>query len=136
MAAFDPEKKEEGSFTSKFKQSIDTLKKNEKVEEIYQFAQTNTRDTVAYVILATGLLLSLFNASWLGYTLVGIVFGLYYGREMYAFAASYREFLKEKGHVKSLILAGTLLGIFIAAPFLFVGALVAVAFRQFLVSEK
>ena len=127
----DPNKKEnKTSFRDKFKESYDKFKKNEKIEEIYNYASSNTRDMIAYVLLLVGLILLLVEPSWYGETLIGVIFGLYFGQEIYQWAIHYKDFVEEQGFVKNLILCGTLLAFFIEAPFIFIGACVAIGIRQ------
>lgn len=123
-----PEKDE--SFKDKMKNSMDSFRKNEKIEEIYNYATTNVRDTIAYILLLIGLLLMLVESSGYGAAIVGIIFGLYFGSEIIHFWNNYKQFTQEQGLVRSIILGGTLIALFISAPFLFIGAGIAVAIRM------
>lgn len=129
-------KKEEESFKEKLKSSVESFRKNEKVEEFYQYATTNTRDIIAYALLLIGILLMLFDPSWFGSTLVGVIFGLYFANDVVAVAKNLRSFIDQQGVVRSIILAGTLFALFIAVPFFFIGAAVAVGVREFIQSEE
>lgn len=133
--AQDPNKKDE-SFKDKLKHTADNFKKNEKIEEVVNYASSNTRDVVAYALLVAGLLLMLTESARYGATLIGIIFGLYFSEEIVAFLKNFRELTGRIGMVHSLILAATLLALFIAAPFLFIGALVALAVREFITTDK
>jgi hypothetical protein len=131
-----PDKKDEESFKDKFKHSVDALKKNEKVEGAVNYASSNTRDIVAYILLVAGLILLLFNSPWFGAALVGVIFGLYFAPEISAFVKDFKGNIEKNGMVRSLIIAGTLLALFISAPFIFIGAAAAVGLREFIVSEN
>jgi hypothetical protein len=132
----DPNKKENRtSFRDKFKESYDKFKKNEKMEEIYNYASSNTKDMIAYALLLVGLILLFVEPSWYGETLIGVIFGLYFGSELFHGIQHYKDFVEEQGFVKSLILSGTLLAFFIEAPFIFIGAAVAIGIRQVIHSD-
>jgi hypothetical protein len=128
-------KEEEPSLKDKMKESFENLSKNEKVEEIYKYATANTRDTIAYILLITGILLLFFEPSY-GGTLIGVIVGLYFAGEIYKLVVNYRKIIDNLGIVKSLILAGLLLAIFISLPMLFFGMAVAVALKQLLLPDK
>lgn len=124
----DPNKKEnKTSFRDKFKESFDKLKKNDKVEGMYNYASSNTKDMIAYALLLVGLLLLFAQPSWYGETLIGVIFGLYFGAEVLSLLQNYQDFIEDQGVVKSLVLGGVLLAFFIKAPFIFIGAAVALA---------
>jgi len=133
----EPNKKQdEGGLKDKFKQSVESFKKNERVEEIYNYASNNQRDTIAYVVLLVGLILMLFGSPYFGATLVGVIFGLYFSIEIATFFKNYKEYVDRFGQVRSIILGGSLLALLIACPFFFIGAAVAVALREFIRAEK
>lgn len=124
------------TITDKIKDSIDSFRKSEKVEQFYNSATSNTRDTVAYVLLIAGLILMLFDPSWYGRILIGIVFGLYFGEELANIFKNFQEFIETHGMVRSIIVAGTALAFFFAAPSIFIGAAIAVGIRQFLLGDR
>ncbi len=133
MADLEPSKKDENkTIKDRLQDSLEAFKKNEKVDEIYKYATTNMRDTIAYILMVAGLLLMLVEPSWYGATLVGVIFGLYFSNEVGDLVKNHRAFIEKQGLVRTLILGGTLLAFFIAAPFIFIGAAVAVALRQLL----
>lgn len=105
------------------------------MEEMYNYASSNTRDMIAYALLLIGLILLFAEPPWYGETLIGVIFGLYFGTEMFNLIRNYQTFTEEHGFVKSLILGGTLLALFIKAPFIFIGAAVAIAIKQLIPTE-
>lgn len=132
-----PDKKNDNeSLKEKLKQRVESFKKNEKVEDIYNYASANTRDTIAYILMVVGLILMLVEPSWYGATLVGVIFGLYFFEEILSFLKYYKVFMTVEGMVRSLILGGLILALFISAPFIFLGAAVAVGLRVFINSEN
>lgn len=98
---------------------------------VYNYAKTNTRDMIAYILLLTGLLLLFFDPSF-GETLIGVIFGLYFSQELYDCFKNYELFIHQQGFVKSLVFGALLLALLISAPFIFIGAAAAVAVRRFL----
>jgi hypothetical protein len=133
MTGQDPSRKDDQkSIKERLQDSFEAFKKNEKVDEIYQYATTNTRDTIAYILMATGLLLMLVNFSWAGSALVGVIFGFYFSNELGDIVRNYNAYIHHLGPIRSIILGGLLVAFLIAAPFVFVGAAVAVALRQLL----
>lgn len=131
-----PEKpKEKTGFTEKFKSSLDKFRTNEQMEHLVGYATSNTRDTVSYVLLIIGIVL-LFFYPFYGGILVGLIAGFYYSSEVLALFQSFNEFLDDQGIVKSLILGGLFLALFISAPAIFIGIAIAVAIRQILFPES
>lgn len=131
----DPNKRDEG-LKDKLKQTVDNLKKNDKVDEMVNYASSNTRDIIAYILLLAGLILMLTESARYGATLIGVIFGLYFSEQIVAFLKNFRNLTGSIGMVHSLILAATLLALFIAEPFIFIGALVALAVREFITTDK
>lgn len=99
-------------------------------DAILDYIKTNTKDSIAYVLMILGILLLMFDSvSAYGGLIIGVVFALYFANEL-AFATTHaKEFIEEFGLVKSLVLAGTLLALFIKAPFLLIGAAIVLAIK-------
>lgn len=123
--------KEKHTFSEKF----ETLKKNEKVEHFCSYAKTNTRDIIAYIVLIIGLFLLFFQPIY-GAALIGMVFGLYYAKEILTYLREFKTRFNQQEMVKTLIAVGTLLGIFIVMPMLVIGAALIVALKFILFPEK
>lgn len=128
-------KAEDGNIKDKFNETLDTLKKNEKIEDIYNYAKSNTTDTVAYVAMILGILI-LFFEPFYGGTIIGLVTGLYFSKEIMRPVKDVEGFVEELGMVRSLIFGGLLLAFFIKAPMIYIGAAVAVVFKQLIVPDK
>ncbi len=121
MSAQKPEEQK-----SKIGETLDSLKKNQKVESLVSYAKTNTVDTIAYILAILGIVLILFN-SFYGAVIIGLVAGYYYSAELVAVAKNVNQTIHEMGIPKSLILGSVLVALFILAPGLFIGAAVAAA---------
>ena len=124
----DPNKKEEED-KGKLKKSLDSFLPKDKVDKFYEFASSNTRDTLAYILMLTGLILLFFEPAYAG-TLIGVIVGLYFSDEIVKLVKNYRMIVDKEGNVRSLILAGLLVALFISAPFIFFGIIVAVGVKQ------
>lgn len=110
-------------------------KEKDRLEGIYKYAQTNPRDMIAYVLMVFGIILLFFQHLY-GGLIIGIVFGIYFSKEIGYLIRHYEDFIEEQGLVRSLILAGVLLAFFIAAPGIYIGAAIVVALRHVLVTDK
>ncbi len=125
----DDKKNEQGSVKDKFSESLENLKKNEKIEELYKYAKSNTGDTIAYVAMILGILI-LFFEPFYGGLLIGFIAGLYFSDEIAKPLRSIEESIEELGMVRSLVFGGLLLGLFIEVPMIFIGLALAVGLKQ------
>lgn len=105
-------------------------KMQDKFEDVYHFAQTNTWDTVAYVVLFIGLLFALFGHSLLGGLIIGIIGGLYFADAIVFRLKHVQEDVKAEGIIRSLIMGGVAIGLFILAPGIFIGGAIAIGIKQ------
>lgn len=126
----DPPKKEGDSLQGKFQETFSNMKKNEKFDAVYQYAQGNTRDTIAYIVLIIGILLLFFKPFW-GGVLVGAVVGIYFYNEIIGVIKDFNGFVEAQGMVRSLVLGGVALSFFISAPMIFIGAAFAAGVKYF-----
>jgi len=126
---------EDGSMKEKFTDTLDGLKKNEKIEDLYNYAKSNTSDTIAYVAMILGILI-LFFEPFYGGTIIGIVTGIYFSKEIMKPVSNLENFIEELGMVRSLILGGLLLAFFIKTPMIFIGAAAVVAVKQLISPDK
>jgi hypothetical protein len=129
----DPDSKDKlKAVKDKIKKSIESLKTNEHFDTAYQYAKSNTRDMIAYLLLLLGFLL-LFFTPWYGQTLIGALFGLYFYQEIRNAFKNCDHLFELHGLVKSTIFFGLLLAFFISAPFIFIGIAFSIALRYLLV---
>lgn len=106
----------------------------EKPASFFQYVTSNTRDTIAYVILIIGIILLFFHPVY-GGLLVGIISGLYFSEEIVSILNSLNDIIENEGIVRSLILGGLTLSLFIAAPAIFIGAAIAIGVKKILFPE-
>lgn len=107
----------------------------EKFENFFSQASSNTRDIIAYVLLILGIIL-LFVQHLYGGFIIGLVAGVYFSKEIVGLVQNFEDFIEEQGLARSIILGGTLLALFILAPAIFIGIAVVVLLRMFIFSEK
>lgn len=112
-----------------------TEKKNDKFSGLFDFAKTNTKDAIAYIILIIGIIL-LFFERFAGEVLIGVVFGLYYATEIQNLFKHFNEFIEEQGVVRGIVLGVTMIALFISAPGIFIGAILAVIIKYLFSPEK
>lgn len=105
-----------------------TAPEKEKTPGLFDFARTNTKDAIAYIILIIGIIL-LFFERFSGELLIGVIFGLYYSREIQSLFRNFNEFIEEQGIVRGIVLGVTALALFISAPGIFIGAILAVIIK-------
>lgn len=126
--------KEKESIGDKVSETLSNLKQNEQIESLYRYAQDNTRDTVAYVLLILGIIFLFFKPLW-GGALIGLVVGIYLYNEIITLIKNINGFIEEQGMVRSLVLGGMFLGFFISAPMIFVGAAIGLGFKHLIGSK-
>lgn len=119
---------------NKVSDALEKLKKNEKLEGIYNYASNNTRDTLAYILMIVGIVL-LFSHPFYGGLIVGLIFGYYFSNELYNLVKSANDLIEQQGMVRSLILGGLLLALFVAEPAIFIGAALAVILKYALAQD-
>lgn len=134
MAEKNPGNKPESPKKDSLSDKLEAFKKNEKVEGLYNYAANNTKDTVAYILMIIGIVM-LFTHTFYGGTIIGILFGLYFSKELAQAFGNLNDLIEQQGMVRSLIFGGLLLGFFIMAPSIFIGIALAVGLRYILYPE-
>ena len=133
--SINPEKKGPIKIDKSEEESDFTEKKDEKIQGLFNFAKTNTKDAIAYIVLIIGIIL-LFFERFSGELLIGVVFGLYYSTEIQSLFRNFNEFIEEQGIVRGIVLGVTALALFISAPGIFIGAILAVIIKYLFSPEK
>ena len=111
-----------------------TKKEEKKVKgDLLSFMKENTKDTIAYVLLIAGIMMMFFDeVAIYGGLILGVVFGLYFAKELAYLATNAARLIEEEGIPKSLILGALFLIIIIKVPFLFIGAAFVAILRTFI----
>lgn len=128
-------KKDTGSVKDKLSSTFESLKKNEKLDDLYGYARNNTRDTIAYVLMIVGIVLMLFHPFY-GGALIGLLGGFYFAPELIYLVQNISKVIDFHGMVRSLIAGGVFVGLFISAPAIFIGMAIAVALKQIIFPEE
>ena len=116
-------------------EKLESIRKNEKIEGIYNYAASNTRDTLSYILMIVGIVL-LFTHPFYGGFIVGLIFGLYFTQEITATLGSLNDLIEFQGMVRSLIFGGLLLALLVLAWPIYIGAAMAIAIRHILYPEE
>ncbi len=87
---------------------------------LIEFFQANLGDTIAYIVLAIGLILCFFHPM-IGGLLVGFIMGLYFSKKVSTYAAEFREFLISEGIFRGFIIIASLVAFAISAPGISIG---------------
>lgn len=121
----NPEDSDKEPFKS---DKVEEKEKNENKMHLFSYAKTNTRDALAYIILIMGVIL-LFFERFSGELLIGVIFGLYYSLEIQSLFRNFNEFIEEQGVVRGIVLGVVTIALFISAPGIFIGAVLAVIIK-------
>lgn len=124
---------EEGK--GKIHQTFEKVKKSDRIEEVINYAKANNRDTAAFIAMVIGTFIIYFTPFY-GGTIVGIVTGLYFTKEILSPLRNLECSIEELGMVQSLLFGLLLLALFISAPMIFIAALATVLIKQLIVPEK
>ncbi len=82
--------------------------------------KANVGDTIAYIVMALGLLLCFFEP-FIGGLPVGFVMGLYFSKSVFHYASQFRDFLVAEGIFRGFIIVASLVALAITAPGLALG---------------
>ena len=111
-----------------------TEEKETRAEGLFDFFKSNTKDSIAYLLLTVGLVF-LFFQPFFGGLLIGLVGGLYFAQEIDYLLKNGNEFVEEQGMVRSIVLGITFLALFISAPGIFIGAGLSIALKLLFAGE-
>lgn len=125
----DPNSPPEEGKGKKLSETLDSLTKKENIESLVGYAKSNTRDTIAYILMILGLVILFFHPIY-GGLLIGIITGFYFSSEILAIVKNLNDFIEQQGMVRSLILGGAALGFFILAPGIYIGIAVIIGIKQ------
>lgn len=129
----DTEKSKKGY--EKFEDTLKGTVKNIKDSEFYNYASSNREQTVSYVLLALGIIF-LFINSFLGGLIVGAVAGYHFSKQIVYYLRNLNNIFEGHEQINYIILTGTLLALFIAAPGIFIGAVLVAIFKEIFLKKK
>lgn len=105
--------------------------KNIKDSELYSYAASNKEQTITYILLAIGIIL-LFVNSLLGGLIVGAVAGYHFSGPVAFYLRNLNKLFEGQDQLRYIVLTGLLVGLFIAAPGIFIGAVIVAVFKEVL----
>ena len=98
--------------------------------EMYQYMTTHREQVIAYILSILGLLLMLFANRLLGGIIIGMVTGYYFAPEIIYYLRNLSQITGHLDQLRCIVLAALALGLFIAAPGIFIGAIAVASFKQ------
>jgi hypothetical protein len=126
-SADNQKRRERETFEGKTRQ---TSSNSNRKDDFYTYATSNREHMIVYILLALGLLILLFVNNLLGGLMIGMVAGYYFAEDIVYYIRNLGQIVKGQDHLRYVISAALLLGLFIAAPGIFIGAIVVATFRQ------
>lgn len=127
--------KVEGSVKDKISEKLEDFKKSDKLEGLYSFAKSNTRDTIAYVLLAIGVIWFFFQ-SFYGGAIVGLVAGVYFSDAIMGAIYGCNSYAAQCGSASCLTIIASLIVLFFSLPGFFIGAAISVGLKQLFIGNK
>lgn len=103
--------------------------------DVWSYAKMNRDQTITYVLLVLGLLLLLFVNGFLGGLIIGMVAGYYFASEIISYIRNIGHIVKGQDQLRYIVITAVLLGLFISAPSIFIGALIVAAFKNALIGR-
>jgi hypothetical protein len=127
----DSQKSSQGNSDSFEEKVRDNLRdaRDSRNDDLYDYTNYTREQIITYVLLILGLLL-LFVNPFIGGLIIGVVAGYYFTDNIVSYLRNIGRVLSGQDHLRYITLTGLLLGLFITAPGIFIGAAIAAAFRQ------
>lgn len=113
-------------FNKGVEMSVNPSNDNKSKDDLLGLIKTNGKDTIAYILMVIGIILTLFQSFW-GGLIVGIVLGYFYKKEITDLVQNYPKIIEKEGLVKSVILGGSLVTLLIGSFSFFIGVAIIVA---------
>ncbi len=101
------------------------------IKGLIQFVQENRWESISYVIMFGGLILSIFDP-FLGGILVGLILGIYFSQEIIERSISFKEMIIRDGVFRGFIVIAAVLALLIEAPGLLLGTIIGALLRPYL----
>lgn len=121
---------------NKNRQSTNRANPSNKNEDFLKYASSNREHMIAYGLLLIGLFILLFFHSLIGGVIIGGVAGYYFSSDIVYYLRHCTQVGVGKDQVRFFILAALLLGFLIAAPGIFIGAVIVAIFTQVLANPS
>lgn len=133
MVYFDSEvnKKEQYMTAPESKDPEEEKAHNVTKEGFVAFFSENRWDAFAYVVLLSGLLITVFEP-FFGGLLVGIILGIYFSKGIHEKCVFFKDFLDKEGIFRGFILLAAIMALLMASPGLCIGAAIGAFMRPYL----
>lgn len=95
------------------------------------FVKDNLWESISYVVLFAGLILSIFNP-FLGGSLVGVILGIYFSQEILDRSMAFKELVIKEGIFRGFIVIAAVLALLLEAPGLLLGTIIGAWLRPYL----
>ncbi len=126
----------QGAHEEKTRETFGTKGDSKKIDELYHYASSNKEQTITYILLIFGLLFMLFFNNLLGGLMIGMVAGYYFSSEIIYYIRNIGQTIGGQDQLRYVVLTVLLLGLFIAAPGIFIGAAIVAAFKQIFLGPR
>lgn len=119
------------SVEEKVRETLRNFRESKKVDDLYAYAKDNKEQTISYALLLVGLLLMLFSyESLLGELIVGLVAGYHFAPQIMSYLRRVGYLFSGPEQLTNIVLTALLIGFFISAPGIIIGALVAAGLKE------
>lgn len=95
------------------------------------FVSDNKWESISYVVLFAGLILSIFDP-FLGGSLVGVILGIYFSQEIIDRSMAFKELVVREGIFRGFIVIAAVLALLLEAPGLLLGTIIGAWIRPYL----
>ncbi len=106
------------------------FRESNRTDDFYHYVKSNKQQTITYILLALGLLSLLIFDPLFGGLVIGMVAGYYFASEIVHYFRNFNQIFSGNNRIRSVVLGALLLGFFIAAPGIFIGAAIVALFRH------
>jgi hypothetical protein len=106
-----------------------------KLDSLYGHGTPNQEQIITYVILVIGLV-TVFINTLVGGLILGGVVGYFFAPEVIYYLKNVGQLFNSHDPIRYIVIVALLIGLFIAAPGFFLGAIIAAAVKHLLFNEK
>lgn len=99
-------------------------------KKMCDYISKNKSQSLIYAFLALGFFLFLFSEPWFGGLILGSVIGYYFSSDIVFYLRNLGHIFSGEEKMRHAILAVLIISLIIAAPGIFIGAIVVAALRQ------
>ncbi|MBA3722484.1 MAG: hypothetical protein H0W88_08795 [Parachlamydiaceae bacterium] len=127
---------------NKYKKSYDEFEekvkgtfKNIQESEAFHYAQSNKEQSITYILLALGVIL-IFLTPFVGGLILGAIAGYHFAQQIFFYLSHLNQIIDGQDQLRYIVLTAVLIGLFIAAPGIFIGAIISAIFTQLILRKN